>query len=166
MDKLYRFSPIRDEKTLREAINYIATQTTALCKKITGKEFQIEPLTIFSHYQAEFEYLKSLLLTIGKFDNDKHHGLYVRLNEPIQLPHNTLTLLRVRQPDPYRMQVGCDDFIISDVEKFKQEYLDAHPFNLRVIDRPDMEMIEFYDPDFDVLAYITTMKDQTANIVN
>ncbi len=158
MSKLYRFSPIRDEKTLKEAIHYVAENTTKLCKRITNLEFPIEGLTIFSHYQDEYEYVKTLLLTLGEFNNDQHHGIYVNLHVPVHLPHNDLTLIRIRQPDPYRMQVGCNDFHVPDVNLFKKNFLEKNPNNLRIIDRPDLEMIEFFDPDFDVLAYITTMK--------
>lgn len=155
MEKLYRFSPIISEEKLLEAIQYVAQKATSLCKKITGEEFPISSITIFSHYNSEFENLQKILLTLGKVAAN-NNGPYVRLHSSLQLPNNKLELLRVRQPDPYRMQVGCCDFTVEDYEKFKSLTLPDHPEKLRLIERPDYEMIEFFDPGFDVLAYITS----------
>jgi hypothetical protein len=54
------------------------------------------------------------------------------------------------------MQVGCNDFEVQDYKKFKAEYLPKHPSNLRLIERPEYEMVEFFDPDYDVLAYVVS----------
>lgn len=153
MIKLYKFSPIQTKEELFEAINYIATKSTELCKKITGETYPIEPLTVFSHYPNEFELLKQIAFQIGDKDSEVN-GPYVKLRESVQLPNNKLNQLRIRQPDPYRMQVGCNDFVVPDYEAFKTKYLSSKLNNLRLIQRPEYHMIEFFDPDFDVLAYV------------
>jgi hypothetical protein len=152
MNKLYRFSPINTEKELRKAIQYTALETTKLCKKITGQEYAISGLTIFSHYPDEFDNLKNILFQMGKLVKE-NNGPYVKLHKPIKLPNNELTLLRIREPDPYRMQVGCNDFEVKNYLEFKDKYLKNFK-NLRLIVRPEYEMIEFFDPDFDILAYV------------
>ncbi len=157
MNKLYRFSPIASKEKLYEAINYVATETTKLAKNITGNVYPISSLTIFAHYPEEFEGLKKVLFEIGNLESE-HNGPFVRLHEPIQLPNNKLDLLRVRKPDPYRMQVGCNDFEVQNYQEFKDRLLNSNPNNLRIIKRPDYEMIEFFDPDFDVLAYMLSTK--------
>ncbi len=152
MDRLYRFSPITNEEGLLEAIQYVVTKTTELCHKVIGVEYPISGLTVCAHYPDEFEALKKIQLEIGTVESE-HNGLYIRLREPIQLPHNKLNLLRVRMPDPYRMQVGCNDFNVGNYMEFKETFLPTHPQNLRLVVRPEYEMIEFFDPDYDVLAY-------------
>lgn len=153
MDKLYRFSPIETEKELHEAVVYVSEKVTELCKKITGEEFSIDSLTIFSHYSKEFESLKQTAINMGELESE-HNGPYVKLNNPIKLKNNKLSMLRIRQPDPYRMQVGCNDFSVSSYKEFKERFLSSKKDNLRLIERPDYEMIEFFDPDFDVLSYV------------
>ena len=153
--KLYRFSPITTKEELLQAIGYVATKTTKLCNKVIDEEFPIEPLTIFSHYPTEFENLKKILFELGS-QTIEVNGPYVKLHSPIQLPHNKLENLRIRQPDPYRIQVGCNDFVVPDYEAFKRKYLTNKPNNLRLIQRPEYDMIEFFDPDFDVLAYVVS----------
>jgi len=153
--QLYRFSPIRDEKQLREAIIYVAEKTSELSKKTIGKVLPIKSLTIFSHYPDEFEKLSEMAKTIGDFVNE-NNGPRVALREPIKVGENTIIHLRIRKPDPYRMQVGCNDFEVEDYNTFKNEYLSKYPNNLRLIERKDYEMIEFLDPDFDVLAYVVS----------
>jgi hypothetical protein len=54
------------------------------------------------------------------------------------------------------MQVGCNDFDIVNYEIFKKENLSKYQNNLRLIERPDYEMIKFFHPDYDVLAYIVS----------
>lgn len=155
MKKIYRFSPIKTEKQLYTAVDYIATKTTDLCKKITGKEYPIGYLTIFSHYFNEFTDLEKMLKNLGTIIGD-NNGPFVKLHKPIRLPHNQLHKLRVRKPDPYRLHVGCNDFDVPDYTAFKTKYIQRDATNLRLIKRPDYEMIEFFDPEYDVLAYIVS----------
>ncbi|MBI3620392.1 hypothetical protein HY214_04615 [Candidatus Roizmanbacteria bacterium] len=153
--KIYRFSPIRDEKELREAVVYVVEKTSDLAKKVIGKTLPISSLTFFAHYPDEFEKLSGIVKTLGNFVNE-NNGPRVALHEPIKVGENTIIHLRIRKPDPYRMQVGCNDFNISDYAAFKNKYLPKHSNNLRLIERKDYEMIEFFDPDFDVLAYVVS----------
>ena len=151
--QLYRFSPIKNEKQLREAVIYVAEKTPELAEKIIGKTLTVKSLTIFAHYPDEFEKLSGIAKNIGNFFNE-NNGPRVALHEPIKVGGNTITHLRIRKPDSYRMQVGCNDFDISDYAAFKNEYLPKHSNNLRLIVRENYEMIEFFDADYDVLAYI------------
>ena len=75
--KFYRFSPIDDEEDLFEAVNYVASEATKLCKKITGEEYPIATLTIFSHYPDEFKVLREIALSMGTLDSE-NNGPYVR----------------------------------------------------------------------------------------
>ena len=151
--QLYRFSPIKNEKQLREAVIYITEKTPELAKKIIGKTLPVKSLTIFSHYPDEFGKLSEVTKIIGNFVNE-NNGPRVTLHEPIIVGGNTITNLRIKKPDPYRMQVGCNDFDVPEYVTFKNEYLSKHSNNLRLIERKDYEMIEFFDPNFDVLAYV------------
>ncbi len=151
--RLYHFSPIKNQKQFLLAVKYIATSNTKLCKSVIGKKLPINSLTIFSHYPKEFEQLTKYLYKLGKRYNE-NNGLRVRLNKPINVGSNVITYLRVRKPDPYRMQVGCNDFIVENYKVFKNTYLKAQAKNLRLIKRQEYEMIEFFDPEFDVLAYV------------
>lgn len=152
--QLYRFSPIKDEKQLREAVVYVAEKTSELARKIISKTLPISSLTIFAHYPDEFEKLSEIAKAIGNFVNE-NNGPRVALHEPIKVGTNTIAHLRIRKPDPYRMQVGCNDFD-TDYEIFKSENLLKYPNNLRLIERGNYEMIEFFHPDFDILAYVVS----------
>jgi hypothetical protein len=132
---------------------YIAEQTSKLSEKIIGQTFPISSLTIFSHSETEFESLKESLGSLGSPYNE-NNGPRVTLYEPIKAGHNLITHLRIRKPDPERPQVGCNDFQIDDYESFKNKYQLKYPHNLKIIVRPEYEMIEFADPDFEVLAYV------------
>ena len=151
--RLYRFSPIQNEKQLLEAASYIATNTSELAERVIGQKLPITYLTIFAHYPDEFENLTKILQALGAFSGE-NNGPRVALHKPIRTGSNAITHLRIRKPDPYRMQVGCSDFNVSDYNAFKNEHLSRRPNNLRLIKRDNYEMIEFFDPDYDVLAYV------------
>lgn len=156
MNNIYRFSPINTKDELREAIFYVTQKTTELCKKVTGNEYPISSLTIFTHYPDEYEKLKSIIFELGILDHE-NNGPFIKLHQPITLSKSKLELLRIRQPDPYRLHVGCDDFKVENYENFKNQFLKKSPNNLRLIKRPGYEMIEFFHPDYDVLAYVLSI---------
>lgn len=151
----YCFSPIKNREGLIEAVTYVVTETSKLAEKIVGRSFAISSLTIFSHYQDEYELLVKILSEMGTPFNE-NNGPRVTLHEPIVVGTNEITHLRIRKPDVERPQVGCNDFD-TDFEAFKKQYLTANPSNLCLIKRPDYEIIELRDPDFDVLAYVVSI---------
>ena len=145
---------IQSKEKLLEIVRYVATETTKLAEKITGLALPIKSLTIFSHSLEEYEVLVKILDEMGKAYNF-NNGPRVELGRPIIVGTNQITHLRIRQPDPERSQVGCNDFETS-YENFKKEYLHKCPNNLRLIVRSEYEMIEFFDPAFNVLAYVVS----------
>lgn len=138
----------------KEAIDYVIEQELLLVNKVTGKSLPITYLTIFAHYDDEYENLKNILESWGQ-TSQANNGIKAKLYDPILYSDGKINEVRVRQPDPYRMQVGCCDFTVDDYEDFKTTILEGNK-NLRLIERPKYEMIEFFDPDFDVLAYVVS----------
>ena len=150
----YRFSPIKNEGELIQAIQYIAKKTRELNLSITGNEYPISSLTVFSHYADEFENLKKILVSLGE-QFAENNGPFVKLRKPIIIEGGqTIDKVRIRKPDQERPQVGCNDFTVPDYEEFKQIQLANHPDRLHLIERLEYDMIEFHDPEFDVLAYV------------
>jgi hypothetical protein len=147
---------IQNKEGLIKAVQYVAAETSRLARKIVGKTFPITSLTIFAHSQPEYELLIRILADLGKPYN-YNNGPRVELYEPIMVDDNHIIHLRIRKPDAERPQVGCNDFE-TDYETFKRKYLSRYPDNLRLIKRPEYEMIELYDPEFKVLAYIVSEK--------
>jgi hypothetical protein len=145
---------IGNQAQLVEAVKYIASATSKMSLKIIGKTFPIKSLTIFSHSPAEFKRLSEILSRIGNPYN-YNNGPRVELNEPIEVEKNRINHLRIRKPDPERPQSGCNDFD-TDYENFKHSYLAKFPHNLKLIKRPEYEMIEIRDKKFDVLAYVVS----------
>lgn len=149
-------SPLKNISELLQVVHSVAENSTRLSEEIIGTSFPIHSLTVFSHSEKEFKFLKELLNTMGAPYNE-NNGPRVVLHEPIIVGDNAvITHLRIRKPDPDRPQVGCNDFDVEDYEAFKTEYLSRFPENLFLIERPDYEMIEFRHPDYDVLAYLVS----------
>jgi hypothetical protein len=61
--KLYRFSPIHSGAELKDAIRYVAEQEVRLVNKIIGRDLIISYLTIFAHYEDEYERLVTIIGT-------------------------------------------------------------------------------------------------------
>lgn len=168
--QLYRFSPIQDQAQLIEAVNYVAKEATKLYFRSTGNVYDelIKSLTIFTHYPDEYEKLTELAHQLGDPHNE-NNGPRVKLKNPIKVMngqfeqngelksyHTSIQYLRIRKPDPYRMQVGCCD-LEADFDGMDFSYVILSPNedkSPRLITRPEYDMLEFFDPSIDVLAYV------------
>jgi hypothetical protein len=163
--QLYRFSPIDSKAKLLEAIEYIHASCFDLCKQTFGTYLPVVGnIGVFCHYEDEY----ALLTQIRKELTDESDNLnqkYYHLLEPIVIaskegmPTTTYTRLYIRKPDPYRSQVGDVDFAL-DTQKYA-EFKNSVKSSLltkgaRIFERPDSDMIELYNPDSDVLAYVVS----------
>lgn len=163
--KLYRFSPIKSEKELLKAIEHIHFQSFALCKSAFNKYLPVAGnVGIFCHYNDEHNYLTGIRKKLTEESNNLNQK-YFKLHNPITInsikgvPKTTYDYLYIRKPDPYRHHVGDIDFVMDSTKykTLKKEMINGKIVkDARVFDRPDLDMIELYNPDIDVLAYIST----------
>lgn len=165
--KLYRFSPIKSEEELLEAIKFIHFACYKLCKQSFGEYLPNSGnVGVFCQYDDEYQYLIDVRKKLTEV-SDNVDQKYFRLYEPIiipaegDVPETTYTYLYIRRPDPYRHHVGDVDFYLEESEyrKLKEEMLNGKQVKgARVFERPDLDMIELYDPDVDALGYVSTSK--------
>ncbi len=165
--KLYRFSPIKSEEGLFKAIKYIHVECYKLCKQTFGKYLQNSGnIGVFCHYEEEFIILKKIREKLTK-PSDNPNQKYFQLHTPIviaargDVPETTYTHLYIRKPDPYRHHVGDIDFYLELVKykELKQSIVSGVKIGgARVFPRPDLDMVELYNPDADVLAYVSPEK--------
>lgn len=151
MKKFYRFSPIKDEKTLEQVFLYITRELEKLSEKIFKENLSIDTLKVFAHYPDEYDYLYNLISKMGpKSDYSSETSFYVEVDKKFR-SHN-INLLGLRIVDPYRMQVGCGDWSVEKFPEIKEKYLNSNPY-VRDMKRAT-EMLEVWHPDFDILGYI------------
>jgi len=165
--KLYRFSPIKSKEDLFEAIKHVHFECHKLCKQSFGKYLpNAGNMGVFCHYDDEYEFLARLRKELTE-TSDSVNQKYFRLHKPIvippkgDVPETTYTHLYIRRPDPYRHHVGDIDFYLESEEykKLKNTMLAGKKIEgAREFERPDLDMIELYDPDTDALAYVSTAK--------
>lgn len=165
--KFYRFSPIKDEKELLEAINHTHFECYKLCKQSFGYYLpNAGNIGVFCHYDDEYDRLIEIRKKLTEA-SDNVNQKYFRLHEPIiipargDVPDTTYTYLYIRKPDPYRSHVGDVDFFLEqgEYEELKESLLAGKKMmGSRVFDRQDLDMIELYDPDSDALGYVSTNK--------
>lgn len=165
--KLYRFSPIKNEAQLLEAIKHIHFECYKLCKQSLGKNLpNAGNVGVFCHYDDEYIKLTKIRERLTEKSNNVNQKYY-QLHEPIiihkkgDVPETVYTFLYVRKPDPYRHHVGDVDFHLEPekYKKLKQAMLKGKKVKgARVFERPDLNMIELFDPDVDALGYVSTEK--------
>jgi len=165
--KLYRFSPIQNESQLHKAIKHIHVSSYKLCKQSMGVYLpNAGNIGVFCHHEPEYEYLtkvrEKLTESTGNL-NQKYFHLYTPLEFPEigDIPETTYTYLYIRKPDPYRHHVGDIDFYLEPKKytTLKHSLQNGNSIKgARIFSRPDLDMIELYDPDVDVCAYISTKK--------
>lgn len=163
--KFYRFSPIKNKQELLRTIEYIHFSCYELCKQSFGEYLpNAGNVGVFCHYDDEYEILTKLRQEMTK-ESDNVNKKYYRLHKPITIaakgdvPETIYTYLYIRQPDPYRSQVGDVDFYLPQdkYSKLKQSLLDGQKIpGARIFPRNDLDMIELYDPNIDCLGYVTT----------
>lgn len=107
---------------------------------------------IFSHSQEEYELLKNVASKMGTVLKETDKGPLFHIN-PLPTVAGNLKLLKVRMPFAQRPERGDADFSVHDYDKFKKTYLSRSGFSL--ITKPNFEMIELIDPEFDVLTYFS-----------
>ena len=149
------------------SIKHIHLSCYKLCKKSFG-EYLLNAgnIGVFCHYDNEWEFLTKLRKQLTEA-SDNIDQKYFRLHEPIvipaqgDIPETEYTYLYIRKPDPYRHHVGDVDFHLEP-EKYaelKKALLNKKAMKgARIFERPDLDMIELFDPDVDALAYVSTSK--------
>lgn len=151
MDKLYRFSPIKDESTLDKVFLYLTLELEKLSLKIFKEKLPIDTLKIFAHYPEEYDFLYNLILKMGPKSNySSETSFYVDVDRKIN--GHQIKLLGLRIVDPYRMQVGCGDYEVSNFQGIKEKNLSSTIY-VRDMKR-STDMLEVWHPDFDILGYI------------
>jgi hypothetical protein len=170
--KLYQFSPIKNEAELLKAIEHIHFSCFKLCKQSFSKYLPVAGnVGVFCHYDDEYELLTKLRKELCE-PSDNPNKKYFPLHKPIvipakgDVPETTYTHLYIRKPDPYRAQVGDIDFTLEepDYSELKNSLSEGKKVKgLRVFERPDLDMIELYDPDNDALGYVSP-RDMTEKV--
>jgi hypothetical protein len=149
----YRFSPIESTGQLTEAVEYVTGLAGVLAESLTGRRPPVHYVTIFAHYQAEYTELCQLLAKLGR-SILTNSGAAAKLHHPIDVAGQHITNLRIRQPDPYRMQVGCCDLDVPDYQAFKAAHFNELSPTVRQVHHRELEMLEIFAPGFDILAYV------------
>ncbi|MBI4217408.1 MAG: hypothetical protein HY603_01250 [Parcubacteria group bacterium] len=161
--KLYRFSPIKNEDELLEAIKHIHFACFELCKQSFGKYLPVAGnMGVFCHYDDEYKFLTELRKQLTE-ESDNVNQKYFRLHKPIvipargDIPETIYTFLYIRKPDPYRFHVGDADFVLEEnkYQELKKSLQNGKVIKgARIFERPDLDMVELYDPDVDALGYV------------
>lgn len=109
---------------------------------------------VFSQTQDEYESFLRTARSIGKFElaQETKAGPVFKI-PPLPTSAGELNLLKIRAPDPARIERGDADFTVSDYPAFKARHLNQTGFGL--IKREKFEMIELIEPGFRALAYFS-----------
>ena len=135
-------------------IRTIVVQAKKLKDKHTDQvQALVNYACIFCQSGEEFEEFKNRAQELGEVIKQTSTGPLFYLNPPIQTISGPLRLLKIRQPDPTRPERGDADFTIDNHQRFKERYLNQPGFKL--ITRPEFEMIELMDSEFDVRTYFS-----------
>lgn len=172
--KLYRFSLIKTQEELFEAIKHTHFMCFELCHKAFGQYLPVAGnIGIFCHYPEEYEYLTKVRkeLTTSENWNQKYYKLLnpIVIEAQGDIPKTVYTHLYIRLPDQYRAQVGDVDFVMNQTDYTKFQELsktNAQLNGVKLADKPHLEMFELSHPDVDALAYIgTTYMSEKSNII-
>jgi len=165
--KAHMRSPIHNETELLQTIASIHASCMNLCKQSVGKYLPVAGnIGIFCHDDDEYRRLVNIQKNLTDM-NTNVYGKYFLLHTPITIPKvddipaATYTYLYIRKPDANKPQAGDVDFFMEPdlYAHLKASLLKGTPTpGMRVLDRPDLDLIECYDPSIDALGYIGAKK--------
>lgn len=144
---------IKNKMNVTELVKDIVKKAQTLKDQHTNeRSASVNYACIFSQDEDEYQELMRIAEIMGKIIKTTQSGNLYKIN-PIETSAGRLKLLKIRMPDVTRPERGDADFTVSNYPEFKTKYLSKEGFKL--IERPDMEMIELIDPDFDVRVYFS-----------
>lgn len=147
--QIYKFSPISNTEEFNHALVYVSTELIRMSEELLDIRLVPNTLKIFAHYFDEYEFLLKHVSSLGeKAAFSSGTSYYSKVNKVIQGAQ--IDYIGIRKVDPYRLHVGCGDFEVEDLNKFKQVYLGKS----RYIREFSEELVEIWHPDFDVLGYV------------
>lgn len=142
-----------NSEELKDFIKKIVAEAAKLRDAKTSERMAlVNYACVFSQSEQEYESLLEAAKQLGKIVKETAMGPVFYI-EPLKTNSGNLRIVKIRKPDTKRTERGDADFTVSDYETFKKTYLGQPGF--RIIERPNMEMIELADPAFNVLAYFS-----------
>lgn len=138
-------------KDLEELICDIVAQAQKLSDKhTTERNAPVNYVCIFSQNEIEYQSFLKLASQLGSSVKETAMGPVFHI-KPFTTIAGELDLIKIRRPDPKRLERGDADFTVRDYPSFRERHIGKHGFSL--IERKEMEMIELIDPVFNTIAY-------------
>jgi len=138
---------------LKNLVKDIVKEATVLKNKhIEYKDSLVNYACIFSHTKEEYDELLGATKEIGRIIKETLTGFLFYI-EPLETISGVLKLLKIRIPDPTRIERGDADFTIQNFPKFEKKYL--HKPGFKIMKKDVFYMIELIDNDFNVRAYFS-----------
>ena len=140
-------------KNFKLKIQGIVKQAASLKNRYTDEvNAPVNYACVFCQSEKEFKELSKLTKEIGKIVKQTYSGplFYIK---PLHTVAGKLKLLKIRKPDLTKPEEGDADFTVKDYQQFKERYLKLP--NFKLIKRPEFEMLELMDNDFNVRVYFS-----------
>ena len=147
----HEFSPIITEDRLTLALDYVATSTLALARKILQQELTIDTICFFAQSTAEYTFLLEAVRKRGT-ESKFSHGPTTYVDTDIEVAGQHIAILGVRQPDPTRHWVGYGDYPLSD-DDYGALRTGSNPFIREISSGRGQDLRQFEHPDSDVLGF-------------
>lgn len=143
---------MQDQRKFIELIQKIVFQSNEIKKTITEENAPVNYACIFCQNNTEYEEFLSLAEEIGNIiQNTPTWPLYKICIDTVAWP---LSLVKVRKPDPTRIERWDADFTLSGYHTFKEIKLWTPWYSL--IEREKFEMIEYKKDWENVLLYFSS----------
>lgn len=135
---------------LIKIIQDIVSKSSELKNKYTDASMApVEFGCIFCKSKDEYRELTRSIEKFGEIAEITRSGFTYLLNKPIETIAGPLRLIKIRKPDPKRLERGDADFN-TNYTSLKAKYQAGSRFEL--IRRKDYEYLRLSDPEFDVMT--------------
>lgn len=142
--------------TKSELIKIVTSLVSDACalkdRHTNEKDATVNYACIFPQSQEEYNEYYAVTDEIGKVVKETATG-DLFLVDAIPTVSGELRLVKVRKPDPTRTERGDADFTVANYDSFKKAILSKE--GTKLIERPEMEMIELMEKEADVRVYFS-----------
>ena len=142
-----------DATELKRLVMEIVKNANDLKNKHTSeKNAPVNYACIFCQSEAQYNELIEATRKIGTVIDETPSGPLFQI-QPLDTVRGKLRLLKIRNPDKTRPELGDADFTVRNYPEFKRNCLKNTGFKL--IQKEKFKMIELVDPKFNVRAYFS-----------
>lgn len=139
------------------ALEYVARRARELSREVLKKDLPIDAITMYTHDDAERNFLRAVTQRYGLFSPELSQGATLHVVTNREIGGDIVRLLGVRDPGLMRVERGYGDYPVS-ATYFEEVRVSNNPYITEVRDDDGTPLLEVVHSAFDVRGFLIQRK--------